>query len=115
MKIQELKQEVYRLTQTESTKELRKVRSELVQGKDLRRKDSWQSIFNTLKLVGNFEQEQLEKDIHKKYDFKNLGNNPSFNDIIHNLQSVAYLENDLESKFNEVEKTHNINYDDINL
>ncbi len=59
MKIQELKQEVYRLTQTTSTKELRNVRSELVQGKDLRRKDSWQSIFNTLKLVGNFEQEQL--------------------------------------------------------
>ena len=115
MKIQELKQEVYRLTQTASTKELRQVKSGLVQGKDLRRKDSWQSIFNTLKLVGDFEQEQLEKDIHKKYDFKNLGNNPSFKDIIHNLQSVACFGNDLEGKFNELEKIHNINYEDINL
>ena len=41
MKINQLKQEVYQLTSTKNTEQLKSKRAELTENKDLRRKDSW--------------------------------------------------------------------------
>ena len=48
MKFKQIKKEVYRLTGVAGTKQLRQQRPELVDGKDLRFKLSWQTIHKTL-------------------------------------------------------------------
>lgn len=49
MKMQEIKQEVYSLTCTKSTRQLKQERPDLVTGKDLRYKLEWQAIFEKIK------------------------------------------------------------------
>lgn len=49
MKMQEVKQEVYRLTCTKNTKQLRRERSDLVEGRDLRYKAQWIEILEKVK------------------------------------------------------------------
>lgn len=48
MNMRSLKQNVYRLTCTESTKQLKKQRSDLTQGRDLRYKFQWQEMLAQL-------------------------------------------------------------------
>ena len=49
MKMQAIKQEIYHLTSTKNTKQLKKERPELTNGKDLRYKVHWQQILEQLK------------------------------------------------------------------
>lgn len=48
MKINELKQSVYKMAQVKDTKELKKFRIDLIEGLDLRKKFSWQKIRQVL-------------------------------------------------------------------
>lgn len=112
MKIQELKQKVYHLTQTTNTKDLKKSRPELVQGKDLRRKDSWNHIFQALSFTTEFEQDQIEKDIKQKYGFQELSNNPSFSEIMGNLAAVKHFSDDLNQNFQRVSKKNNLAFEE---
>ena len=64
MKMAEVKQEVYKLTGTETTKELKKEHPELTEGKDLRYKDHWLSILEqvrTLKQTPDISLAELEQ------------------------------------------------------
>ncbi|NJR69964.1 MAG: hypothetical protein HC771_15910 [Synechococcales cyanobacterium CRU_2_2] len=64
MKMQALKQEVFSLTDTQDTKQLRKERPELAQGRDLRYKKHWEEILaqvNALREAGlDLSLEDLE-------------------------------------------------------
>jgi hypothetical protein len=51
MKLFKIKQVVYDLTHTKNTKQLKKKRSDLTKGKDLRYKSCWIEIFNQTKLL----------------------------------------------------------------
>jgi hypothetical protein len=51
MKMAEVKQEVYKLTGTGSTQELKKAHPALTQGRDLRYKDHWVSILEQLRAL----------------------------------------------------------------
>ena len=51
MKLIEIKQEVYDLTQTKDTKQLKKERLDLTLGKDLRYKSHWLGILHQTKLL----------------------------------------------------------------
>ncbi len=51
MKLQEIKQEVYQLTCTKNTKQLKKERPQLVEGRDLRYKVQWLTILDEIKLL----------------------------------------------------------------
>ena len=53
MKLPEIKQEVYRLTCTNNTKQLKKEHPQLVEGKDLRYKVQWVAILDQIKLLRN--------------------------------------------------------------
>ena len=53
MKLQEIKQEVYRLTCTKNTKQLKNKHLKLVEGRDLRYKVQWISILNEIKSLPN--------------------------------------------------------------
>lgn len=103
MKIIQIKNKVYQLTSTRSTAELKKARSELVKGKDLRYKENWISIYSTLRLVDEFAQSQTGKQVAKKHDFKTLDSNSSFEDLLHNVKSMGCFAADLEQQFNEIE------------
>lgn len=64
MKMAEVKQEVYKLTGTETTKELKKEHPELTEGRDLRYKDHWLSILEQvrkLKQTPDISLADLEK------------------------------------------------------
>lgn len=98
-KILQVKQEVYNLTFTESTKQLRKTYAELTQNKDLRKKENWISLYNTLKLVDNFQQEQTSKQLTKKFGFKILNRHSTFQDLLSNVKSISQLVGALEKKF----------------
>lgn len=50
MKLKNIKQEVYDLTNTKDTKQLKKERADLTCGKDLRYKSHWQEILSQIKL-----------------------------------------------------------------
>lgn len=50
-KMAEVKQEVYKLTGTETTKELKKEHPELTEGRDLRYKDHWVSILEQVRAL----------------------------------------------------------------
>jgi hypothetical protein len=50
MKLNNIKQEVYLVTCTKNTKHLKKERSDLTLGKDLRYKTQWQEILSQIKL-----------------------------------------------------------------
>ncbi|MGK7940731.1 MAG: hypothetical protein AB4062_11400 [Crocosphaera sp.] len=51
MKLQEIKQEIYQLTCTKNTKDLKKQRPELVTNRDLRYKNQWVAILDEIKLL----------------------------------------------------------------
>ncbi|WP_211517532.1 hypothetical protein [Geitlerinema sp. PCC 9228] len=64
MKISEIKQEVYRLTRTQNTKELKKKYPNLTQGRDLRYKAQWSQILTLAKdlnLESDLSLEDLEQ------------------------------------------------------
>lgn len=102
MKIQQLKQKVYSLTNTKSTKQLKKSYLELVKEKDLRLKESWISIYNTLKLIDNFNQEQTGKRIAKKYGFSSLNDSSNFCNLLDNVKSLGNLFNSLEKRIDNL-------------
>ncbi|MGK7934221.1 MAG: hypothetical protein AB4206_00195 [Xenococcaceae cyanobacterium] len=51
MKLKSIKQEVYNLTSTQNTKQLKKEHSDLIEGKDLRYKAHWLQILEQIKLL----------------------------------------------------------------
>jgi hypothetical protein len=51
MKMQDIKQEIYEMTCTNNTKQLKKERPDLTQDKDLRYKIHWQQILKQLQLL----------------------------------------------------------------
>ncbi len=51
MKLVKIKQQVYQLTCTKNTKQLRKERAQITQGKDLRYKNQWIEILDEVKLL----------------------------------------------------------------
>lgn len=106
MKIYELKKYVYKMTKTTGTKELRKVKPELVKGKDLRKKASWFSIYNTLKLINDFQSEQITKNIENKYGFQELDLNSSVSDLIKNIQAVVKISEDIEEQLSKIEQKY---------
>ena len=103
MKIKQLKQEVYRLTYTKNTKQLKFQKPELTKGKDLRRKNSWIAIYSTFKLIDDFHQDRTSRDLSVKHGFKSLDRNSSFDDLLNNVRSLGSLYNSLESKINLLE------------
>ena len=111
MKIYQIKKEVYQLTSTKSTRQLKFDRPELVEGKDLRLKESWLSIYNTFKLLDNFHQEQTEKTISEQYGFKVLNATSKFEDLLGNTQSFGIFYQDLENKIDNLEFKINNNYE----
>ena len=100
MKIYELKKEVYKLTSTKTTKQLKRSRPDLVYEKDLRRKQSWISIYNTLKLIDSFQQEQTEKRICEEYS---LSPSSSFEELLENVKAIGKLYNSVENKIEKLE------------
>ena len=107
MKINQLKQEVYRLTFTKNTKQLKSHRAELTQGKDLRRKSSWLSIYATFKLVDNFQQNIVSKNAIAKHGFKLLNHDSSFTDLLNNVRSLGSFCDSLEFDIELLEKKKN--------
>lgn len=104
MKIYELKEYVYQATETKNTKELKKRHSDLVKGKDLRKKSTWLSIYNTLKVIEDFRSEQVNKDIEKKYGYKKLDKNCSVVDLLHNIEATDRFREDFEEELNSLKK-----------
>lgn len=103
-KIYQLKTQVYLLTSTKTTKQLKSKRPELTKGKDLRRKDNWLTIYNTLKLIDDFHQEQISKEINIKYKFKTIDSNPNFNDLMSNVLSLGNFYQNLDAKLENLEQ-----------
>ena len=108
MKINLLKQEVYQLTSTKNTKQLKLQRPELTQGKDLRIKDNWIAIFSTLKLIDDFHHDRTSRDVSVKHGFKSLDRNSNFDDLLNNVRSLGSLNNSLVSKIDVLEQKINI-------
>ena len=99
-KILEIKQEVYRLTLTKSTKQLKKNNPLLTINKDLRRNENWISIHNTLKLVDDFQQEQTGKQLQKDFGFKLLNKESTFQDLLNHVQSIRKFVESLSERIN---------------
>ena len=108
MKIYQLKQEVYELTSTKTTTQLKLKRPKLTKDKDLRRKDSWIAIYNTFKLIDDFQQDRITKEVLARHEFKSLDRNSTFDDLLNNVRSLGSLHNSLESKLNILEQKINV-------
>lgn len=65
MKMQIIKQKVYKLTNTSSTPELRKERHDLTHGRDLRYKAQWLEILEQLKLLRQENADISLEDLNK--------------------------------------------------
>jgi ribosomal protein L29 len=65
MKIQELKQEVFSLTCTTNTQQLRKERPELTEGRDLRYKEQWTELLEKLKVLREQGQDMSVSDLEQ--------------------------------------------------
>jgi ribosomal protein L29 len=65
MKIQELKQEVFSLTCTTNTQQLRKERPELTEGRDLRYKEQWTELLEKLKVLREQGQDMSLSDLEQ--------------------------------------------------
>jgi len=107
MKINQLKQEVYRLTLTKNTKQLKSNRAELTKGKDLRYKSSWLSMYSTFILVDNFQQDLVAQNAIAKHGFKSLNPDSSFADLLNNVRSLDGFCDSLESDLDLLEKKYN--------
>ena len=101
-KIYQLKEYVYRTTDTKNTKELKEKHSDLVIGKDLRKKSSWLSIYNTLKAIEDFQEEQLDKDLETAYGYKKLDKNCSVNELLDNIGAIGKFRENFEQKLNSI-------------
>jgi len=106
MKIYELKKYVYQATKTNNTKELKSKHFNLVEGKDLRKKSSWLAIYNSIKVIEEFTEEQVNKDLDKKYGYKSIDKNCSIADLIHNIEATKKFVNDFEENLNSFEKKY---------
>ena len=104
MKINQLKQEVYQLTSTKNTEQLKSKRAELTENKDLRRKDSWIAIYSALKLIDNFQQDRLSQDVAIKYGFKSLSKDSSFADLLNNVRAIGNFCESLELDIDKLEQ-----------
>ncbi len=65
MKLKAIKQEVYLLTSTKNTQQLRKERSDLTKGKDLRYKIQWLDILEQIKLLKEKNLDISLKDLEE--------------------------------------------------
>jgi hypothetical protein len=65
MKIQELKQEVFSLTCTTKTQQLKKERPDLTEGRDLRYKEQWTEMLEKLKVLREQEQDMSLSDLEQ--------------------------------------------------
>jgi len=65
MKMQEIKQEVFSLTCTTSTQQLKKERPDLTQGRDLRYKEQWNAILEKLKILRDQGSEMSLSDLER--------------------------------------------------
>jgi hypothetical protein len=101
-KIYRLKEYVYRTTDTKNTKELKEKNSDLVAGRDLRKKYNWLSIYNTLKAIEDFQEEQLDKDIETIYGYKRLDKNCSVTELLDNIGATRKFIENFEQKFNSI-------------
>ena len=101
-KILQIKQKVYNLTLVKSTKQLKKAYPELTKKKDLRKKDNWIDLYNTLKLIDNFQQEQTSKQLAQEFGFIPLNEHTKFQDLLINLKSLRKLMETLERKFRKL-------------
>ena len=101
-KILEIKQEVYRLTLTNSTKQLKKNNHLLTINKDLRRKENWISLYNTLKLVDDFQQEQTSKQLQKDFGLKPLNKESTFQDLLNHVQSIKKFIESLRKRMKRI-------------
>jgi hypothetical protein len=63
MKMQELKQEVFSLTCTVNTQQLKKERPDLTKGRDLRYKEQWAVILEKLKVLRDQGQDLSISDL----------------------------------------------------
>jgi hypothetical protein len=104
MKIYELKEYVYQATETKNTQELKKRHSDLVGGKDLRKKSNWLSIYNTLKAIQDFRSELVSRDIEEKYGYKEIDKNCSIVDLLHNIEATEKFREDFEEELNSLKK-----------
>ncbi|MGL5835339.1 MAG: hypothetical protein ACRC1Z_19235 [Waterburya sp.] len=102
MKIKQLKQEVYRLTFTKTTKQLKIKKPELTRGRDLRRKDSWISIYSTFKLIDDFQQDQTSQVVSTKHGFKLIDQHSNFTDLLKNINALSSLCKTIESKIDNL-------------
>lgn len=96
--ILKIKQEVYNLTFTESTKQLKKTHPGLTKNKDLRKKENWISLYNTLKLIDNFQQEQASKQLAQEFGFTTPNGYSTFQDLLRNVTSMRKLMKFIEKK-----------------
>ncbi|WP_373480903.1 hypothetical protein [Geminocystis sp.] len=96
MNINNFKKFVYQFINTKNTKELKKVKPDLVKGKDLRKKSSWISIYNALKLINDFQEEQITNNIRDNYGFQELNINSSLSEILNSIKAVSKLNEDIE-------------------
>lgn len=65
MKLQTIKQEIYHLTCTKNTKQLKKERSDLTSGKDLRYKKHWISILKQIESLRDLGLDLSLEDLNK--------------------------------------------------
>ena len=65
MKMRELKQEVFSLTCTTNTQQLKKERPELAKGRDLRYKEQWTEILEKLKVLQEQGQDMSLRDLEQ--------------------------------------------------
>ncbi|GEM_PF-2699306 len=113
MNIYQIKKQVLKLTFSKSTNDLQKNRPELVIGKDLRCNESWIDIYNTLKLVEDFSQDQEGKNIQENYQFKDLDFHSSLEDLVHNMGGLNQFMNDLDQSFEQIEAKTKISDEEI--
>ena len=113
MKIYQLKQKVYQLTFTKTTKELKTKRPELIEGKDLRKKNNWITIYSTLKLIDGFQQDQTSREVSVRHEFKSLDRNSSFDDLLHNVRALGRFYDSLETKIDKLEQSNSINQNEF--
>lgn len=104
MKVYQLKQKVYYLTSTKTTKELKSKKPELTKDKDLRFKNSWIAIYSIFKAIDDFQLELTSKEVLAQHGFKTLDQNSSFDELLHNVRSLGSFYDSLESKIIDIEK-----------
>ncbi len=65
MKMQEIKQEVFSLTCTSNTQQLKKERPDLTEGRDLRYKEQWMEILEKLNVLREQGQDMSLSDLEQ--------------------------------------------------